>query len=50
MMRKMQITSTPTVIVNGKYKPNVKAIGTIPAMLDMVTYLADLEAKEMGLK
>jgi len=49
MMRKMQITSTPTIIVNGKYKPNVKALGTIPGMLDMVSYLSSLESKEMGL-
>ena len=49
MMRKMQITSTPTVVINGKYKPNPKALGSIPGMLDMVTYLSNLEAKEMGL-
>ncbi|MFK8010685.1 MAG: thiol:disulfide interchange protein DsbA/DsbL [Marinicellaceae bacterium] len=49
MMRKMQVTSTPTVIVNGKYKPNVKELGTITSMLDMVSYLSDLESKEMNL-
>lgn len=50
MMRKMKITSTPTLIINGKYKPNVKALGSIPGLLDMVTYLASQEANTMGLK
>ncbi len=50
MTRKMQIKSTPTLVVNGKYKPNVKALGSIPGLLDMVTYLSDLEAKSMKIK
>lgn len=49
MMRTMQVTSTPTLIINGKYKPNVKALGGTSALLDMATFLADKEAKAMGL-
>lgn len=50
MMVKMKITSTPALVVNGKYKPNVKALGTIPAMLDLVSHLSSIEAKSMGIK
>lgn len=49
MMRTMKITSTPTLIINGKYKPNVKALGSNNALLDMATFLVDKEAKAMGL-
>jgi len=49
MMRTMQVTSTPTIIINGKYKPNVKALGSQNAVLEMATYLSSLEAKSMGL-
>ena len=50
MMRKMQIKSTPSLVVNGKYKPNVKALGTVPGMLDLVSHLSDMEAKSMDIK
>lgn len=50
MMRKMQITSTPTLIVNGKYKPNTKALGSIPGLLDMISHLSNLEAKTISQK
>jgi len=49
MLRTMHVTSTPTLIINGKYKPNVKALGSTSALLDMATFLADKEAKAMGL-
>jgi len=49
MMRTMKITSTPTLIINGKYKPNVKALGSNNALLEMATFLAEKEAKAMGL-
>ena len=49
MMRTMKVTSTPTLIINGKYKPNVKALGSNNALIDMATFLADKEAKAMGL-
>ena len=49
MMRKMQVTSTPSLVINGKYKPNVKTLGSIPATLDLATYLSSQEASSMGL-
>ena len=50
MMRKMQITSTPALVVNGKYKPIPKALGTIPGMLDLVSHLSKIEAKSMSVE
>jgi thiol:disulfide interchange protein DsbA len=49
LTRKMQITSTPTVIVNGKFKPNTKKLNNVPGLLDMSLYLAKQEAIGMGL-
>jgi len=49
MMRKMKITSTPAIIVNGKYKPNKKVLGNNAAILELATFLSDKEAKTMGL-
>jgi thiol:disulfide interchange protein DsbA len=49
LTRKMQITSTPTVIVNGKFKPDTKKLPSIASILDMSLYLANQEAVRMGL-
>lgn len=49
MMRKMNVTSTPQLVINGKYKPNVKTLGSIPATLDLATYLSNQEAVSLGL-
>jgi len=49
MTRKMQITSTPSLVINGKFKPNTKALGGIPALFEMATYLSNQEAVSMGL-
>ena len=49
MMRKMNIRTTPSLVINGKYKPNVKALGSNTALLDMATYLSTQEAIDMGL-
>jgi len=49
LMRKMRVTSTPTLIINGKYIPNKKALTNIPDLLDMATYLSNQEAISMGL-
>ena len=49
LMRKMNVTSTPTLIINGKYIPNKKALTNIPDLLDMATYLSNQEAISMGL-
>ena len=49
LMRKMRITSTPTLVVNGKYLPNKKSLTNIPELLDMATFLSNQEAVSMGL-
>lgn len=49
MMRKMEITSTPAIVINGKYKPNKKVLASNPALLDLATFLANKEAQDMGL-
>ncbi|WP_154223969.1 thiol:disulfide interchange protein DsbA/DsbL [Marinicella rhabdoformis] len=45
MMRQMQVQSTPTVVVNGKFKPNAKQLKTREGMMDLVDYLIDAESK-----
>ena len=45
MMRQMQVQSTPTVIVNGKFKPNAKQLKTRDGMMDLVDYLIEQESK-----
>ena len=49
MMRKMKITSTPSLVINGKYKPKVKSLGSNGALLEMTSYLANQEAAKMGI-
>jgi thiol:disulfide interchange protein DsbA len=49
MMRKMKITSTPSIIINGKYKPNKKTLASNAALLELATYLSNKEVKTMGL-
>ena len=49
MMRKMDIRSTPTIIVNGKYKLNGKAVGGVKGMLDLASYLSLKEVNELKL-
>jgi len=49
MMRAMAITSTPTVVVNGKFKPNAKKVRTRDGLMDVTNFLVAKEAKEMGL-
>lgn len=46
---KMQVTSTPTVIVNGKFKPS-KKIRDRESIMKVLDYLVEKEAKKMGLK
>lgn len=43
MMRQMQITSTPTLVVNGKFKPN--KVASRDGMMDLVDYLVAQEIK-----
>jgi len=49
MIRKMKITSTPSIVINGKYKPNKKTLGNNAALLELATYLSNKEVKTMGL-
>ncbi len=49
MMRKMKITSTPSIVINGKYKPNKKTLKSNSALLDLASFLANKEAESMGL-
>ena len=49
LMQKMQISSTPSLVINGKYKPNVKTLGSNSAVLELATYFANKEAVDMGL-
>lgn len=49
MMTKMQVTSTPTLIIDGKYKPNVKALGSYNALFELATYLTNKELEAKGL-
>jgi thiol:disulfide interchange protein DsbA len=47
MMRKMDIRSTPTLVVNGKYKLNGKAVGGPSGLIDLANYLSSIEALEV---
>lgn len=49
MFQRMQVTSTPTLVINGKYKPNVKALGSYNALFELATFLADKEVAELSL-
>lgn len=49
LMQKMRITSTPSIVINGKYKPNTKELGTHGAVLELASYLSNQEANSMGL-
>ncbi len=49
MMRKMKITSTPSIIINGKYVPNKKVLKSFAGVLDLTSFVAKKEAKAMGL-
>ncbi len=49
LVLKMKIHSTPTLIVNGKYRPNVKVLEGYPAVLTLVDYFIEKEVHTMGL-
>lgn len=46
---KMQVTSTPSLVINGKFKPNTKALNNIPDLFKLATSLSNQEAVKMGL-
>ncbi len=45
MMRQMQIQSTPTLVVNGKYKPNSKQLKSRQDMINLMDYLIAKESE-----
>lgn len=49
MMQAMGVSSTPTLITNGKYVPNTQAFKTREEVITLTSYLVDLEAENMGL-
>jgi thiol:disulfide interchange protein DsbA len=48
MMQAMGVSSTPTLVTHGKYKPNNKVFKTRDEVLDVTLYLVDMEAVNMG--
>jgi thiol:disulfide interchange protein DsbA len=48
MMQAMGVSTTPTLVTHGKYKPNNKALRTRDEVLDVTLYLVDMEAENMG--
>lgn len=46
---KMQITSTPKLVFNGKYMPDVIALDSNDGVIQLSKYLIEQEAKSMGL-
>ncbi len=49
MMQAMGVSSTPTLITNGKYTPNTKALKSRQDLIDVTDYLVDVELEGMGL-
>lgn len=49
MMQAMGISSTPTLITHGKYRPNGKALKSRNDILDITQYLVSQELENMGL-
>ncbi|MFC3194530.1 thiol:disulfide interchange protein DsbA/DsbL [Marinicella sediminis] len=50
MMQAMGVSSTPTLVTHGKYKPNNKVFRTRDEVLDVTLYLVDMEAENMGIR
>ena len=46
---KMKIPSTPKLVINGKFMPEVTALGSNDAVIELTKYLIAQEAKSMGL-
>ncbi len=49
MMQAMGVSSTPTLVTNGKYVPNSKTLKSRNDLLEITKYLVDMEAEDMGL-
>jgi len=50
MMQAMKVMSTPMLIIDGKFKPEVKALGSNDALIEMAASLANKEAQQRGLE
>lgn len=46
---KMNILKTPKLVINGKFMPEVAALGSNDAVIELTKYLIAQEAKSMGL-
>ena len=46
---KMKITNTPKLVINGKFMPEITALGSNDAVIELTRYLIQQEAKSMGL-
>jgi thiol:disulfide interchange protein DsbA len=46
---KMNIPNTPKLVINGKFMPEVSALGSNNAVIELTKYLIEQEAKTMGL-
>jgi len=46
---KMNIPSTPKLVINGKFMPEVTALGSNDAVIELTRHLIKQEAKNMGL-
>ncbi len=49
MMQAMGVSSTPTLITNGKFIPNSKTFKTRDEIIQVTSHLVDLESANMGL-
>lgn len=49
MMQAMGVSSTPSLITNGKYRPNSKALKSRGEVIEVTEYLVNLEVENMGL-
>ena len=49
MMQAMGVSSTPTLVTNGKFVPNSKSLKSRNDLLEITKYLVDMEAENMGL-
>jgi len=49
MMQAMGVSSTPTLVTNGKFTPNAKSLKSRNDLIEVTDYLVDMEIENMGL-
>ncbi len=49
MMQAMKVTSTPSLVVDGKYTPNLKTLKSKDALIELTAFLANKEVQTRGL-